>query len=59
MNGQKVTIQKEEVQQLVEMLVVFLKLSKMERIAVEYYIKGRVHTVAENIEIPFIRAKES
>lgn len=35
-----------------EMLSVFQNLPQMERIAVQYYIKGRMDAVSGNIEIP-------
>lgn len=52
MSTQKTTVEKAELRQLAEMLAVFQKLPQMERVAVQYYIKGRMDAVAGNIEIP-------
>lgn len=52
MDRQKVTVDKEELRQLAEMLSQLQKLPQMERIAIQYYIKGRLDAVAGIIEIP-------
>lgn len=52
MNSQKTTVEKAELRQLAEMLAVFQNLPQMERVAVQYYIKGRMDAVTGNIEIP-------
>lgn len=43
---------KEEMRELAEVLAIFQKLPSPERIALTYYIKGRLDAKTENIEIP-------
>lgn len=52
MNSQRAAIDKAELRQLAEMLSVFQKLPQTERIAVQYYIKGRIDAAAGTMEIP-------
>lgn len=58
MNAQKATVDKAELRQLAEMLSVFQELPQMERIAIQYYIKGRIDAAAGNVEIPLEFSKE-
>lgn len=58
MSAQKVTVDKAELQQIAEMLSVFQELPQMERVAIQYYIKGRIDAVTGNVEIPMEFSKE-
>lgn len=57
MSKLKETSNKNELQQLAETLVIFQQLPKDERIAIQYYIKGRVDAAAEKIQIPVGEAR--
>ena len=50
---------KAELQQLAETLAVFQELPQMERIAIQYYIKGRVDANSAHIEIPAVGTAKS
>lgn len=52
MERQKVTVDKEELRQFSELLSEFQKLPQMERVAIQYYVKGRIDAIVGNIEIP-------
>ena len=45
--------------QFVELLALFEKLPDLERVAIQYYIKGRVDAAADNIEIPINTASKA
>lgn len=46
----------EEINQLAEWLAIFQKLPEKDRIAIQYYIKGRIDAEANNVEIPVLKA---
>ena len=59
MERQAKTISKAELRQLAEMLTVFQRLPQMERIAIQYYIKGRVDAEKSTIEIPVLKYSDA
>lgn len=52
MSKQKEAMSKSELKQLAETLVIFQQLPEKERIAIQYYIKGRIDVAGEKIQIP-------
>ncbi len=55
-NRSGATISKREYQELANMLTVFQQLPQVERIAIQYYIKGRVDAEKSIAEIPMLIA---
>ena len=52
MKNQNLTVEKAEIQQIAEVLAIFQKLPENERLAIQYYIKGRIDALTGNVEIP-------
>ena len=50
----KSQIPKEELKEVVEMLLVFQSLPTEDRVAILYYIKGRIDATAGSMEIPIL-----
>lgn len=59
MISKKAVVPKEEIQEMAEVLAVFRKLPPTDRIAITYYIKGRIDALAADIEIPVGIIKEA
>jgi len=58
MISKKAVVPKEEIREMAEVLAVFQKLPPTDRIAITYYIKGRLDALTTDMEIPIGYAKE-